>query len=105
MLLLMAEGIGGLRVGGEEPAAKVGRVGAEVPGVSALVSDRWVLCAGVDHRFDPTVRRSGVVFGDEPSPVGGTGRVDLESQLVDGDMMVIPQCSLTRRADCLHVAG
>ena len=30
------------------------------------------------------------MFGDESSPVGGTVRVDPESELVDGDVMVIP---------------
>ena len=39
----------------------------------------------VDYRGWP-----GVVFGDESSPVGGTVGVDPESQLVDGDVMVIP---------------
>ena len=33
---------------------------------------------------------SGVVFGDESSPVGGTVGVDPESQVVDGDVVVIP---------------
>ena len=42
---------------------------------------------------------SGVVFGEESAPVGGTVGVDLESHVVDDDVMVIPQCSLTRRAD------
>ena len=58
--------------------------------VSVLVSERWVLCAGVDHRCDRAGGWSGVVLGDEPSPVGGTVGVDPESHLVDGDVMVIP---------------
>ena len=30
------------------------------------------------------------MWGDEPSPVGGTIGVDSESHLVDGDMVAIP---------------
>ena len=65
-----------------------------------MVSDRRMFRVGTHYRFDPTVGRPGVVFGDESASVGGTVRVDPEPELVDGDMVVVkPQCSLTRRAD------
>ena len=49
----------------------------------------WTGAGGVDQPVNDA-GWPGVVFGDESSPVGGTVRVDPVSDVVDGDVVVIP---------------